>query len=51
MVQSTPWSNLSRFSTSKGGIFLKQTPPTLFLSLEPKIISIISEKFPADVQW
>jgi len=34
-IQTTPWSNVMRFSTSKGHIFLKQTPPKL--ALEPTI--------------
>lgn len=49
IVQSTPWSTVIRFSISTNDVYLKQTPPSLFLSLEPKIISILSEKFPAQV--
>lgn len=48
IVLSTPWSTIIRFDTSKGIIFLKHTPPSLFLSLEPKIISMLSEKFSTD---
>jgi hypothetical protein len=46
-VQTTPWSNVSRFLTNKGYIYLKQTPPTL--SLEASIIKILREDLDAAV--
>lgn len=49
IVLSTPWSTIIRFATSRGVIFLKHTPPSLFLSLEPKIISILSKNFSTDL--
>lgn len=48
-VLSTPWSSVYRFPTSKGDIYLKQTPPPIFLSSEPKIIRLLSEQFHANV--
>ena len=42
-IQITPWSHVVRFSTSKGYIYLKQTPP--LLPLEPKIIKILHDQF------
>jgi len=29
IIQETPWSNVFRFSTSKGNVFLKQPAPLL----------------------
>lgn len=49
ILLSTPWSTIIRFDTSRGIIFLKHTPSSLFLSLEPKIISMLSEKFSSDL--
>lgn len=49
ILLSTPWSTIIRFSTSLGRFFLKHTPPSLFLSLEPQIISILSKQFPTKV--
>ena len=49
IVLSTPWSTVIRFSTSTGNVYLKQTPQALFLSLEPKIIQLLAEKFHASV--
>ncbi len=46
---STPWSAVIRFSTSKGDIYLKQTPASLYLSNEPKIMRLLSEQFHASV--
>lgn len=43
----TPWSNVIRFSTSKGDIYLKQMPPSI--SLEPQIIQLLGEQFHASV--
>ncbi len=48
-VLSTPWSAVIRFSTSTGDIYLKQTPPSIYLSNEPKIIRQLSEQFHASV--
>lgn len=49
IVQATPWSTIIRFSTLTGAIYLKHTPSSLFLSLEPQIISILSKQFPESV--
>lgn len=49
IVLSTPWSYVIRFSTSTGYFYLKQTPPSLFLSNEPKIIRLLSDQFHANV--
>jgi len=49
IVLSTPWSSVIRFSTSAGDIYLKQTPTSPYLSVEPKIIRILSEQFHANV--
>jgi hypothetical protein len=49
IVVSTPWSSVIRFSTSTCDVYLKQTPPSIFLSLEPKIIRLLSEQFHANV--
>lgn len=46
-VQITPWSNVKRFLTSDGYIYLKQVPPTL--SLEPIITQILYDSFHANV--
>lgn len=48
-VLSTPWSTVVRFSTSRGDIYLKKTPSSMYLSSEPKIIRLLSEKFHASV--
>ncbi len=47
IIQNTPWSEVSRFITNKGFVFLKQTPAAL--SLESKIIKILHEDFKANV--
>ena len=49
IVLSTPWSTVIRFSTSTGNVYLKQTPPSIYLSLEPKLIRLLSEQFHASV--
>src|SRR6185437_4336289 len=46
-IQKTPYSSVVRFLTSGGYIYLKQTPPTLFL--EPVIMQILHDQFHADV--
>ncbi len=47
IVLETPWSTVIRFSTSKGKVYLKQTPPAIFL--EPKIIQLLRGQFHASV--
>ncbi|EKE01649.1 MAG: hypothetical protein ACD_21C00083G0007 [uncultured bacterium] len=47
VVQATPWSSVTRFSTSSGHVYLKQTPPGL--SLEPVITKILHAQFHASV--
>lgn len=49
IVLSTPWSHVIRFATSSENFYLKQIPPSLFLSNEPKIIRILSSQFHANV--
>src|SRR3990167_1955522 len=46
-VQETPWSNVIRFATSKGNIYLKQTPPSIFM--ESKIIQLLANQLHASV--
>ena len=45
IVVNTPWSQVIRLSTSKGDVYLKQTPPAI--SLEPKIIQLLRDQFQA----
>ena len=47
IIQSMPWSEVTRFETSKGLVYLKKTPPAL--SLEPSVIKVLSEKYPIEV--
>ncbi|MHB1948215.1 MAG: aminoglycoside phosphotransferase family protein [Gammaproteobacteria bacterium] len=47
LIQNTQWSEVTRFETDKGFIFLKLTPPNL--SIEIKIIDILQKKFHASV--
>lgn len=47
IVQETPWSNVIRFSTSKGDFYLKQTPPSI--SMEPKIIQLLANQLHTSV--
>jgi hypothetical protein len=47
VVVETPWSQVIRFATSNGPVYLKQTPPALFL--EPKIIQLLQGQFHANV--
>lgn len=47
IVVETPWSNVIRFTTPKGDIYLKQTPPSV--SLEPKIMQLLADQFHASV--
>ncbi|HHF7375738.1 phosphotransferase [Legionella bozemanae] len=47
IMLETPWSNVIRFSTSKGYIYLKQPAPSI--SQESKIIQLLADKFHASV--
>lgn len=49
IILETPWSTVVRFITSKGFIYLKQTPPAI--SREPRIIEILSDNFHANVPF
>ena len=46
-IQTTPYSSVIHFISSNGDIYLKQTPPALFL--EPMTIQILHEQFQANV--
>lgn len=46
-IQTMPWSNVFRFTTSKGYVYLKQTPPEL--SLEAELTNILHYKYSANV--
>ena len=47
IIQNTPWSNVVRFATSQGYIYLKHTPSQL--ALEAPIIQILHDQFMANV--
>lgn len=47
IVQQTPWSEVSRFDTNRGFVFLKKVPPAL--SIEATIMRILREEFHAHV--
>lgn len=47
IVAETPWSTVIRFVTANGDIYLKQTPPSLFL--EVKIIELLAKEMRASV--
>lgn len=47
IVLSTAWSTVIRFLTSRGNVYLKQTPPAI--AGEAKIIQLLSEQFHASV--
>jgi len=47
VIQATPWSSVTKFITSNGYVYLKQTPPAL--SLEADIIQILYNEFNASV--
>lgn len=49
IILSTPWSAVIRFSTSTGAIYLKQTPPSIYISNEAKIIRLLFDQFHASV--
>jgi hypothetical protein len=46
-IQSTPWSEVFRFGTNKGFIYLKEVPPAL--ALEANITTVLHEEFHAAV--
>lgn len=46
-IQDTPWSQIYRFSTDRGFVFLKKVPPALFI--EAKIIQVLRQAFQAKV--
>lgn len=48
-VLTTPWSNIIRFPTSKGYIYLKKSPPAI--SVEPRIIQVMADQLQADVPF
>lgn len=43
LIQQAPWSEVSRFSTQQGNVYLKKTPPAL--AIEIPVIQILKEKF------
>ncbi|KTC90331.1 phosphotransferase [Fluoribacter dumoffii] len=47
LMLETPWSNVFRFPTAKGCVYLKQPAP--LLSQEAKIIRLLGEQFQASV--
>ena len=47
IIQETPWSNVFRFSTSQGNIYLKQPVP--LLAQEAKILQLLADQFNANV--
>ncbi len=51
VVLSTAWSTVIRFLTSTGNVYLKQSPPAIFLSSEPKIIQRLFQQFHASVPF
>ena len=40
VICDTPWSSVSRFKTNKGYVYLKHTPPGLFI--EADILNFLS---------
>lgn len=47
IVVATPWSNVIRLSSSKGNIYLKQSPPSI--SQEANILHLMRTQFHASV--
>ncbi len=47
IVVETPWSNVIRFSTSKEDVYLKETPPLLFI--KSKILELLKNQLHASV--
>ncbi len=45
-VQITPWSDVVRFKTDSGYVFLKKTPELIY---EPDVIQVLHNKFNAPV--
>lgn len=43
LVQQAPWSEVSRFSTQQGYVYLKKTPPAL--AIEMPVIQLLKAKF------
>lgn len=43
ILLETPWSNVIRFSTAKEDLYLKQTPPSIYI--EGEIVKLLSHKF------
>lgn len=43
LIQQAPWSEVSRFSTQQGFIYLKKTPPAL--GIEMSVIQTLKEQF------
>ena len=46
-IQSTPWSEVCRFETDRGFVYLKMVPPAL--ALEAKITTLLHDQFHAAV--
>ena len=46
-IQSTPWSDVYRFATDRGFVYLKIIPPAI--ALEAKIITLLYDQFHANV--
>lgn len=47
IILQTPWSEIVRFSTSKGDIYLKQVPTAI--ASEPMILKVLADQFKAHV--
>ncbi len=47
IIIKSPWSSVLRFLTSKEDVYLKITPPSLFL--EPKIMQLLADQLHANV--
>ena len=47
VIIEAPWSTVLLFPTSNGNIYLKKTPPLLFI--EPSIIQLLADQFHANV--
>lgn len=47
IILQTPWSTVVRFATSKGTVYLKQTPTAI--SQEPKIMQLLADELHANV--
>ena len=49
IVLETPWSHVLRITTTRGAVYLKQTPASTTFSLEPKVTQLLADKFHASV--